>query len=83
MFKQQYNTNQNHEKHCLSLFCCLVSAILLFTASLHTAWLLNLAHASNWHKTEDKILLIIPFLSPTLVDFHIPNKEIKMMAEII
>ena len=26
-----YNTNQNHEKHCLSLFCCLVSAILLFT----------------------------------------------------
>ena len=26
---------------------------------------------------------IILFLSPTLVDFHIPNKEIKMMAAII
>ena len=30
-FKQQYNTNQNHGKHCLCLFCFLVSAILLFT----------------------------------------------------
>ena len=48
-----------------------------------TAWLLNLAHALNWHKMENKILLIILFLSPTLVDFHIPHKEIKMTTEII
>ena len=30
-FKQQYNTNQNHGKHCFSLFCCLVSALFIFT----------------------------------------------------
>ena len=49
----------------------------------NTAWLLNLAHASNWHKTEDKILPIILFLSPTLADFHIPNKEVEMTTETI
>ena len=54
-----------------------------YRRNITTAWLLNLAHAINWHKTEAKILPIILFLSPTLVDFHIPNKEIKMMIEII
>ena len=47
------------------------------------AWLRILAHALNWHKTEDEILPNYCSLLPTLLDFRIPNKEVEMTREII
>ena len=48
-----------------------------------TAWLRILAHASNWHKTEDRIFPNYYSLSPTLTHFHQTNKEVEVMTEII
>ena len=52
-------------KHNIGLFAEFkIQIIIPVWAFIGTAWLLNLARALNWHKTEAKILLIILFYRP-------------------
>ena len=42
-----------------------------------------MAQTSSWHKPEDRIFIVIGFLSVKLMHFYMPHEEVDMTTEII
>ena len=47
-----------------------------------TAWHHIMAQTSSWHKTEERIFIVIRLPSVKLVHFLIPNKEVNVTIPI-
>ena len=45
-----------------------------------SAWLRMLAHASNWHKTEARLFIVMRLSSVKLMHFRMRNEKVAVMT---